>query len=336
MTEITHRERLEAALGGREVDRPAISMWRHFGGIDMTAEGLTDAMVGFQAAYDFDFVKFMPTGTYTIIDWGADTVWEPNDRGIRTVRGVPIHEASDWNRLEPLDTAAGVLGMVNDALARTIAAVGADTPVLQTIFSPLSTARKLGGEASLAHLRQSPDAFAAGMAVIEEVTARLIADAVSRGGDLFYVLQSGTADVLTRDEFSRWETAFADRLLAAVPDGTIVILHSHGDHLWFDELESWNVAGINWHDRVGGPTLRDARTRTTKGLVGGIEAWKDLRSGTARDITERVHDALDAGPGVIVGPGCVIPADSAGHLIGAARRAVETRPALAAQTSRRS
>lgn len=334
MTQMTRRERVVAALAGEEVDRPAISLWRHFGGIDMTVDGLAEAMVGFQAEYDFDFVKFMPTGTYTIIDWGADTVWEPNDRGIRTVRGVPIHEAADWGRLAPLDTSIGVLGMVNDALARTIIAIGRDTPVLQTIFSPLATARKLGGEATLAHMRQSPDAFAAGMAVIETVTSKLIADAISRGGDLFYVLQSGTADVLTRDEFERWEASFAHRLLATVPADTITVLHSHGDHLWFDELEVWKVDGLNWHDRVGGPTIRDARSRTSKGLIGGIEAWKDLRSGTPQDIASRVHEALDAAPGVIVGPGCVIPADAAGHLIAAARRAVEARSAVASPGGR--
>jgi len=332
MDQMTHRERVAAALSGAPVDRPAISLWRHFGGIDMTARGLTEAMVGFQATYDFDFVKFMPTGTYTIIDWGADTAWEPNDHGIRTVRSVPIRDRSDWSRLEPLDTGSGVLGMVNEALARTVVAVGRETPVLQTIFSPLATARKLGGAATLAHLRQDPDALQAGLDVIEAVTRQLIRDAVDRGGDIFYVLQSGTADVLTRDEFERWETEPAKRLLAGVPAEAIVVLHSHGDFLWFDELADWPINGINWHDRVGGPTLRDARSRTSKGLVGGIEAWKDLRGGTEADVTRQVHDALAAAAGVVIAPGCVIPTDAAPHLILAARQAVTTTTALATPT----
>jgi uroporphyrinogen decarboxylase len=325
MDQMNHRERVVATLAGREVDRGAISLWRHFGGLDMTAEGLSDAMLGFQAEFDFDFVKFMPTGTYTIIDWGADTVWEHNARGIRTVRRLPVRSTDDWRALRPLDTSAGVLGMVNDALTRTVRAIGPDVPVLQTIFSPLTTAKKLAGDAAIAHLRQQPDAFAAGMDVIEQVTAKLIADAIDRGADLFYAMQTGTADVLTKDEFERWEVAYAKRLLGAVPDGTIVLLHSHGDFLWFDELTELPVTGLNWHDRLAGPTIDDARTRTSLGIVGGIDAWNELRDGTIESVRESAIRALGPTPrGVIVGPDCVIPMDSAPHLVRAARAAVES------------
>lgn len=324
MDQMTHRERVVASLAGQAVDRGAISLWRHFGGIDMTAEGLSDAMIGFQAEFDFDFVKFMPTGTYTIIDWGAETVWEHNDRGIRTVRRLPVRSADDWRALRPLDTGVGVLGMVNDALTRTVRALGPDVPVLQTIFSPLSTARKLGGDATIAHLRQQPEALAAGMDVIERVTAKLIADAVERGADLFYAVQTGTADILTKDEFERWEAAFARRLLGAVPAGTIVLLHSHGDFLWFDELTELPVSGLNWHDRLSGPTIDEARARTSIGLVGGIDGWKELRDGTVASVRESAIRALGPTPrGVIVGPDCVIPMDAAPHLVRAARAAVE-------------
>ncbi|MEW5990694.1 MAG: uroporphyrinogen decarboxylase family protein [Chloroflexota bacterium] len=327
MSQMTHRERIVATLAGTEVDRPAISLWRHFGGIDMTSDGLADAMIGFQRQFDFDFVKFMPTGTYTIIDWGAETAWEPNDTGIRAVKRLPVRAPEDWADLTELDTSAGVLGMVNAALTRTVKAVGPQTPVLQTIFSPLTTARKLGGPATLAHIRQDPDAFAVGLATIERVTARLIADAVERGADIFYAVQSGTADILTRDEFESLERAPADRLLGSLPPDTIVLLHSHGDHLWFDEVAAWDVDAVNWHDRTSGPPMDVARRRTTRAFVGGIDAWTDLRSGTTADVTERVHEALDRATGVVVGPGCVIPTDAAVHLVSAARQAVESWPA---------
>jgi uroporphyrinogen decarboxylase len=329
MNQMTHRERVVASLAGHEVDRGAISLWRHFGGIDMTAEGLSDAMIGFQREFDFDFVKFMPTGTYTIIDWGADTVWVHNDRGIRTVRRLPVNSPSDWGKLRPLDTGAGVLGMVNDALTRTVQTVGPDVPVLQTIFSPLTTARKLGERATLAHLRQHPDELSAAMDVIEQVTAKLIADAVDRGADIFYAIQAATADILSKDEFERWEAAYSRRLLAAVPEGTIVLLHSHGDFLWFDELAQFPVTGMNWHDRLAGPTIDAARARTSIGIVGGIDAWKDLRDGTIESVREAAIRALGPTPrGVIVGPDCVIPMDAAPHLVRAARDAVE--PSVAA------
>ena len=324
MSDMNHRERLTATLAGAETDRPPISLWRHFGGIDMTVEGLSEAMLFFQSTYDFDFVKFMPTGTYTIIDWGAQTVWEPNAHGIRTVTGVPVHSADDWRRLAVLDTGTGVLGMVNDALAATTTRLGRETPVLQTIFSPLATARKLGGAATLAHMRQAPDAFAAGMATIEAVTARLIADATERGADIFYVLQSASADILTADEVDRWEASYARRLLGGLPSDTIVLLHTHGDHLWFPAVAGWPVSGLNWHDQTAGPSLAEARGLTDKGLVGGIDAWTTLRSGSVADVERAVGAATAAVPrGLVIGPGCVIPSDAGPHLVAAARRAVD-------------
>ena len=330
MTTTTHRERLADAIAGRAPDRPPISLWRHFGGIDQSVESLVAATVEFQERHDFDFVKFMPTGTYTIMDWGAETVWEPNPRGIRTVLTLPVRRPRDWDMLQPLDVGKGQLGLVNEALATTIRTLGPDVPVLQTIFSPLATARKLAGPAALAHLRQDPAAFERGMETITALTADLIRVALEAGAGLFYAVQSGSADVLTREEFERWEGAYARRLLEPLHQGVTVLLHSHGDHLWFEEILTWPVSILNWHDRAAGPGLREARKRTPRALAGGLDAWGVLRTGRIEDVRGQVADAVaQVERGLIVTPGCVIPSDSAPHLIQAARDAVDIVPARA-------
>ncbi len=56
---MTHWERIEAALKGEAVDRPSISLWRHWPGEDDTAEDLAAATVRWQKAHDFDLVKFV-------------------------------------------------------------------------------------------------------------------------------------------------------------------------------------------------------------------------------------------------------------------------------------
>ena len=58
--QMTHQERVTAALRSEEVDRPAVSMWRHFYGQETTAEGLAQAMLAFQRRYDWDFMKVNP------------------------------------------------------------------------------------------------------------------------------------------------------------------------------------------------------------------------------------------------------------------------------------
>lgn len=324
MNKMSHRERIWAAVRGGDVDRLPISLWRHFGGMDMTAEGLSDAMVGFQEEYDWDFVKFMPTGTYSIMDWGGETHWSPNLSGVRDILELPIQTAADWGRLEPLDTHSGMFGMVNDALAKTVERIGADTPVLQTVFSPLSTARKLGGPSTLAYLRNDPAALEAGLKVIEDVTRHLMIDAVDRGADIFYVFQSGTADVLTGDEFERFELGYARRLLSELPEDTLALLHSHGDHLWFGDLLDLPVDGINWHDQTGGPSLSEARKLTDKALCGGFDGWSMFRNGSVASVVHAVEELRwGAGSGIIASPGCIVPTDSSPHLMRAARDAVD-------------
>jgi len=308
MSQMTHRERVTAAFKGSETDRTPISMWRHFGGIDMSSQALADAMVGFQDEFDWDFIKFMPTGTYTIMDWGAETLWNPNLRGIRDIVSYPIHSAKDWANLSVLDTSKGVFGMVNAALADTVKRVGKKIPVLQTIFSPLSTARKLAGDTrSLADMRKDPELFDTGLEVITTVTERLIADAVDRGADIFYVMQSGTADILGADEFERYELTYARRLLATVPVGSLAVLHSHGDNLWFEPLLDLPAGGINWHDQTAYPSLAEARGATNKALLGGIDAETLFREGTCESVERFITKvAATVDRGLILTPGCVL------------------------------
>ena len=58
------RERVQAALAGEPVDWPPVSMWRHFYEFEETAEGLAEAMLGFQRRYDWDFMKVNPRASY--------------------------------------------------------------------------------------------------------------------------------------------------------------------------------------------------------------------------------------------------------------------------------
>ncbi len=327
MNDMTHRERVTAALNRQPTDRPAVSLWRHFGGIDMNPDGLTAAVIDFQQQYDFDFVKFMPTGAYPIIDWGAETVWEPRPTGSRTVTRLPIARLEDWNSVQRLDVDSGFLKLVNQSLRDTIRAIGRDTPVLQTVFSPMTIAVKLAGPAAFAHMRTQPDVIERALETITDVTSRMISAAIDRGADIFYAVQTGSADLLTKQEFERWETAYARRLLEPIKERSLILVHCHGNHLWFDEFGSWPVSGLNWDDRRTGPSVASARQRTAVGLCAGVSHYGSLRNGTAPEVRAEIEEALSqAGRELVVGPGCVIPMDCPPHLIRAARLAVEAWP----------
>ncbi len=195
--QMTHRERVMAAMRGADLDRPPVSVWRHFPIVDMTAAGLADATVAYQKQFDWDLVKFMPTGVYSIVDYGVETDWIPNNRGVRTPRALRITHPDQWRQLPRLKARDGFLGQQNRALQLTVQQLGTDVPILQTVFSPLTTARKLAGDALFQHLRDDPFGLADALESIVETTADFVQDSLDIGAGIFYATQCATGNLLS-------------------------------------------------------------------------------------------------------------------------------------------
>ena len=66
-----HWTRIEAAIAGQPTDRVPVALWRHFPVDDQDPAKLAARTLEWQRAWDFDLVKFMPSGTYSVEDWGA-------------------------------------------------------------------------------------------------------------------------------------------------------------------------------------------------------------------------------------------------------------------------
>ena len=199
---LSHWERMRAALRGREVDRPPVSLWRHWPVEDETAAGLAAAMLRWQRDYDFDLVKMMPTGTYGIEDWGASTIYEPNDHGVRTVVRYGVTRAEQWPTLDQLDVTRGYLGNQIEAVRLVAAELNGDVPILQTVFSPLTTAVKLAGDRVFADLRLRPELLKAGLQMIAETTARFAKESLRAGADgVFFATQCATHRLLAEAEY---------------------------------------------------------------------------------------------------------------------------------------
>jgi uroporphyrinogen decarboxylase len=86
----------------------------------------------------------------------------------------------------------------------------------------------------------------------------------------------------------------------------LLLLHIHGERgSYFDLLKDYDVDALSWEDRLAGPTMDEARRRTGKCLIGGVD---HLRALAARPDEVRA-EALDAirqteGRGFILAPGC--------------------------------
>jgi uroporphyrinogen decarboxylase len=304
-----HWGRIEAAIAGTAVDRVPVALWRHFPGDDQDPGKLAARTLAWQRAWDFDLVKFMPSGTYSVEDWGARSAFEGAPNGARVVTEPGVRRPEDWLALPRLDPRKGVLGAQNEALALAARELGGAVPILQTVFSPLTTARKLAGEALFDHLRAHPQALESGLRVITDTTIEFALAALAAGAHgFFFATQLATEDALSAAEQRRFGERYDLEFFAALRGKTrLNLLHLHGENPMFDALASYPVEMMNWHDRLTPPRLADALARFGGALVGGLEERELLVHGPAGALRAQVREAIaqTGGRRLVVGPGCV-------------------------------
>ncbi|MBL7133854.1 MAG: hypothetical protein ISS78_07135 [Phycisphaerae bacterium] len=189
-------------------------------------------------------------------------------------------------------------------------------PLVQTVFSPLTSCLKMAGRAALLrHIREAPDAVHAGLEVVAETTRRFATESVTRGADgLFFATQTAGQGYLTPDEYAEFSKKYDLVVLEGVRGRSwFDILHLHGERIMFDQVLDYPVGAFNYHDREAGPSLSAMRakaktnTNTKKCLIGGIGQNTTLVRGTPQEVNAQVKDAWEQvhRRGLILGPGCV-------------------------------
>ena len=325
MQAMDHWQRVEAAVRGDPVDHPPIALWRHFPEDDQHVDKLVAQTLAWQQRWDFDLVKFMPSGTYGVEDWGAVTAYTGQANGARVVVKPAVVRTADWNAIGDLDVRRGSYGLQNEALALTAKALGGSVPFLQTVFSPLTTARKLSTERLFADLRREPETLHRALRVITGVTIRFALDALAAGAHgIFLATQLASFRLLSRDEYERFGKPYDLEILAALAGkARLSMLHAHGDDIMFDLVAGYPAEMLNWHDRLTEPTLRAALPRFPRLLVGGLEEHGALGRGEVELVAREVADAIaqTGGRRLMIGPGCVVPVAVTDAAVEAAVRA---------------
>jgi uroporphyrinogen decarboxylase len=308
---MTHHERLFTAIAGQSPDRVPIALWRHFPDADQTAEGLAHATLSFQKEFDFDLVKVTPASGYMAEAWGAQLIPKQNDEGTRDYVRRVVQRERDWMNLQALDVTAGVLGRELRALSLIRRELPADTPVIQTIFSPLTTARNLAGERWLADLRGHPNELHAALELIARLTLEFALENLQAGAEgIFFATQLASYDYLSEGEYRTFGAAY-DRLVLdrLARRAQLIILHIHGLNIMFDLLSAYPVQVIHWHDRRTAPSLGEGHRRFSGLVAGGLEEREILQKGSVAAVRAQVKDALaqTGGRRVMISAGCVVP-----------------------------
>ena len=299
--------------------------------------------------YDFDFIKLMPFGLYGVQDYGARIKIFNRVDCPPVIDDYGIHSAGEWGRLEPLPAIYGSYGKQLQAAQYTVRLTRGSLPVVQTIFSPLTTARKLAGDRILLDMKENPALFKQALEAITQTTVNFVRANIDAGVDgFFFATQCANHDFLSQPEYEEFGKAYDLKVIAAFQDETYFnIAYLHGDNGMFELIADYPVNCINWHDRWSSPTLAQARRLTGKCLLGGIREipYYDengvkireslLSGGSVEDIRLHVQEAIAqvGGRGLILGPGCVAEQQLPERNLYALRKAVYDYSTLALEKS---
>lgn len=322
----THRERIQAALRGEIIDRPPVALWRHFPVDDQSPQALAAAHLHYQKNYDFDLLKVTPASSFCLIGWGVEDRWAGDTEGTRRYTKRVVSDPGDWESLPDLDPSSPHLAQQLECLRNIRGNLEPDTPLLQTIFSPLSQAKNLaGGDVLLVHLRQHPRSVLKGLKTIAETTLRFIDAARAAGIDgIFYAVQHAQKQILDYEEYKIFGLAFDRKCIEPAQGLWCNMLHLHGQDVHFELAGDLPFQIVNWHDRESSPSLAEAQ-RIFPGVVCGGMRQDTLVYRDAAEVRNEAADALQqtGGKRFLLGTGCVVPViASHGNLV-AARRSVE-------------
>jgi uroporphyrinogen decarboxylase len=314
MDTMTAGERVRAALKGEQVDRVPFCFWHHF-----KAEGSGERLAAltyefFVEKFRLDIVKIMPDLPYPAPE-------------------APLTQVEQMRFLPRLDLDTPMFKEQLSCIRILRSRLGEEYPLILTLFSPLTYAmRFFGKQKAIEEARRDPDTFEEGLGTIMSNLRRLMEAAIEAGASgIFFSSMGATSADFTLEEYKNLGWAYDIQALRGADAGWLNIVHAHadptqnGDELYFDLFDSYPVQVISWSDRVTGPDLRKASSRTEKCLMSGLWERGPLTQGSEIELKNEMLSALNqvGGRRLILANGCSVPDDTPEEWLHTARRLVD-------------
>lgn len=266
MTEMTKRERFIKALSNQQVDRPLVATWCHFLEEEREPETLAATTVAYATKFDWDWIKYNPRAIYLPEAWGNEYDYSAFEWVFPKLTKSVLSSRADLENfpsvlptdVEPfLDQIRGIK-LVQEALP--------DTPVVATVFSPLSVLLLMAG------LPISTDGFANTsfttmtmqelfvdnaeqvdriLPVIADALARYFVELDAAGVDGVFFATTSTAALFTEEQFDRFSTPY-DRMVLEAAGNLKIILHTCGDHARPEFFANYPIDALSWDTHAEG------------------------------------------------------------------------------------
>ena len=301
-TALTHKERVDGALRGEDVDRPPFTFYLHYK--RPTAQLEAQDHLQLHRDYKTDIVKVMNDFDY------------------------PKSTTDKWYELKALESPypqqLDTLGLVRDGL-------NGDAYFIDTLYGPYMTAMilfqsqpefaKLGQseEADKEVVRalhdfqkQHPDEWNTALEAITQSTINHIHQSkeIGASGALvsIYNAHSSYGPVADYQLYSR---PYDKRVIDALADTKLTFLHLHNfDRAYLGEFTDFNVPVIQYSVKTSGIPISEVRKLYSQTIAGGVDEI-DFQKLSTEQMREQWKAAREqAGKKYIATPGCSIPNDS--------------------------
>jgi uroporphyrinogen decarboxylase len=313
---MNRRERVEAALSGKKLDRVPVSAWCHFFDKEVSMDGFVNSMLEFQNYYDWDYMKIHPRYSYHLEDWGSvyKQSGKPGDWPVCVK--YAIQKAEDWKKLKVLKSREGVLGDILTAVERIKKGIKNEVPFIMTVFSPLMIANFLSGymtdvEDWKKYFENDRDSLAEGLKTIAE-TFRLFVEELRKIGvdGLFYATKEANDDFTTAEDYQSFVRPYDEIVLSAARDFPFTMLHLCGDKIHLSAMSDYPVTMLHWDATTGGnPGYLNARKTLGDRLAfGGGPCRAVMAKGSAAEVKKDLKKVLvdTEGKHFLLGPACSI------------------------------
>ncbi len=313
---LTHKERVDRALRGEEVDRPPFSLWHHYK--RPTAQLEAQDHLAFHRLYDTDFVKVMNDFDY------------------------PRSKTGKWYELQTLKTPypdqLKTLELVRDGLH-------GDAYFIDTLYGPYMTAMLLlAAEPEFAGKGNSEDRTdvinrihsfqkentAAWEAMMEAITQSTInhihsSQAIGCSGTLVSIFNA-TSKFGSVSDYERYSRPYDKRVLAALADSKLTLLHLHTlERPYLDQFKDFSAPVINYSVKTSGIPVAELRKVYSQAIAGGVDEV-DFDKLTTEEIRKQWTLAREqAGSKYIITPGCSVPDASTGAELARMPQAIGVR-----------
>lgn len=342
MPTFSKRERVDAALAGQPVDRAPVSAWRHFIPEERHSASLAAATLADFHQFDWDWIKVNPRATYYAEAWGNAYDYSTYDGVLPRLIAGPLRTTADLGRIGAVSPTGGVFAEQLDLLRRVRSGVDG-AHFVQTLFSPLSVlaflAASLGDQtpslglgSDFGHLRAliaaDPQGVHAALDAIATTLAGYAAASVEAGasGLFFAIVRLARAGVLSEAEYAEFGRPYDLRVLEAVRAAPFNLLHICGPQVYFEQALDYPVHALNWASvGQGNPGIAEARARTDKALIGGVDEAGAIVRGTPAEVEAEAGAALAVGgpSKFLLAPGCGVAVSTPEANLHALRRAAD-------------